>query len=353
MAIQRRRRGKPMQMGRKAPYVMVGHWIAFSPALCPQAKAVYVVMLCYANGEDLAHDGSSEVWPAREAIAEAIGWSRPQSVDPHLDKLAALGAIEVIPPEPGDPDRNNHYIIHATPPEGYRGPKSQAEFSAGRRERRGARKGDAVERTTSPEGKRQVKGGAVERITRSDDTADRIAGDAVQRTKVVRSTAHEEEPLTRTREKEPGEASRVPHPREGARADTGPPPLKADWRNPHSCRCAAHLAEFGTEPGVVPNCPQCAEVRKWGETKRTEADTAAADPDLVARDRADRIAELERERAEHAAAVERGATALSSRGHADVRAILAARRSRSAPPEPEPEDATGRHEDALVGAAST
>lgn len=168
---------------------MVGHWIAFHPRLAPQAKAVYQVMLAYAKGEEVSDGGSSEVWPAREAIAEAMGWSRPQSCDQWIDQLAAEGAIEVLPPEPGDADRNNHYIVHTTPPEHYDGPHSQAEFLAARRARKGGRKGDA---------KPQVKDDAVERTTQMDDAAERTTHSALDRTMYVRSAAHEQEPLTRT-----------------------------------------------------------------------------------------------------------------------------------------------------------
>lgn len=220
-APQKHRRARPLQEGRKAPYIMVGHWVAFHADLAPQAKAVYLVMLAYATGADMSDGGSSEVWPARESIAEALGWNRPQSCDQWIEQLSKAGAIEVLPPEKGDADRNNHYIVHGTPPESFAGCRSQSEFSAARRARRGHRKGE-----TKP----QVSDDADCRITQmGDDAVERTTDDAVDRTYLMRQGAHEQEPPTRTTELE--ENTRAA--REAAAPLCVDPPLEIDFsRNP-------------------------------------------------------------------------------------------------------------------------
>lgn len=118
-------------VGRKAPLTMVPDWITLHEELEPQAKAVYNVLAMHVN----VSRGDSECWPSRKTIAKILGYNREQSVDKYLDQLEAADAIE----RDNEYRRPNGakgvlYIVHQTPPAGYKGPTSVGEYYKRRRE---------------------------------------------------------------------------------------------------------------------------------------------------------------------------------------------------------------------------
>jgi hypothetical protein len=124
--------------GRRAPYTQVGDWVALS-TVSRGAKALYWLLAAHVNPQ--RDDGG--VWPSRRALAEALGYAKVESVDPLVKELTQLGAVEVErrrhangAPAP------NRYVVHETPPAGYTGPTSLADFYD-RRRRKTARPGVA------------------------------------------------------------------------------------------------------------------------------------------------------------------------------------------------------------------
>jgi hypothetical protein len=115
--------------GRRAPYTQVGDWVALSP-VSRAAKALYWLLAAHVNPQ--RDDGG--VWPSRRALAEALDYAKVESVDPLVKELTNLGAVEAErrrhangAPAP------NRYVVHETPPAGYTGPTSLADFYDRRR----------------------------------------------------------------------------------------------------------------------------------------------------------------------------------------------------------------------------
>jgi hypothetical protein len=116
--------------GRRAPYTQVGDWVALAD-VSRAAKALYWLLAAHVNPQ--RDDGG--VWPSRRALAEALGYAKVESVDPLVKELTKLGAVDVErrrhangAPAP------NRYVVHETPPPGYQGPASLAEFYDRRRQ---------------------------------------------------------------------------------------------------------------------------------------------------------------------------------------------------------------------------
>ncbi|WP_440072230.1 helix-turn-helix domain-containing protein [Streptosporangium sp. OZ121] len=122
--------------GRRAPFTQLGDWVVLGDIDC-QAKALYWALAMHVNQQR----GDFTVWPSREALAEILGYSRPQSVDRYIDQLVELGAIDVYEQRVSGGLRGRHvYEIHQTPPPGYAGLISSADFHQARKARLAAEK---------------------------------------------------------------------------------------------------------------------------------------------------------------------------------------------------------------------
>ncbi|WP_433860129.1 hypothetical protein [Streptomyces kronopolitis] len=116
--------------GRKAPFTMVPDWITLHDKLDPQAKALYAVLAMHVNVSK--KDGVA--WPKRLSMAEILGWTREQSPDKYLQQLEAEGAIDTEEFTRPTGARGKRYYVHQTPPSGYTGPTTVAEWYKRRRE---------------------------------------------------------------------------------------------------------------------------------------------------------------------------------------------------------------------------
>lgn len=152
-----------LRAGRTAPFTQVAEWVMVAP-INGQAKALYTVLQGHVN--TARNDGRA--WPGMDNIAELLGYSRRQSVLPYLKELVALGAVEVVV-EKTPKGRRNTYLVHATPPPGYQGLLTYADFYAAKQ------RDGALQRTM---------GSAPERTT----------GGALDRTRTIRTEPDEVEP---------------------------------------------------------------------------------------------------------------------------------------------------------------
>lgn len=116
--------------GRKAPFTMVPDWITLHDELDPQAKALYGVLAMHVNVS--RKDGVA--WPTRLVMAEMLGWSREQSPDKYIQQLEAAGAIDTEEFTRPNGARGKRYYVHQTPPSGYTGATTVAEWYKRRRE---------------------------------------------------------------------------------------------------------------------------------------------------------------------------------------------------------------------------
>ncbi|MFI9052507.1 hypothetical protein [Streptomyces sp. NPDC053427] len=117
-------------MGRKAPFTMVPDWITLHDELHPQAKAVYAVLAMHVN----VSKKDDTAWPTRLTMAEMLGWTREQSPDKYLQQLEAAGAIDTEDWSRPNGARGKLYYVHQTPPAGYTGVTTVAEWYKRRRE---------------------------------------------------------------------------------------------------------------------------------------------------------------------------------------------------------------------------
>lgn len=72
------------------PFVAVPVWVLLHlPDVSPRAKWLYVILLRYASMRDGAR-------PRRRTMADLMGYSRPESVDPLIGELRDAGIVRVI-----------------------------------------------------------------------------------------------------------------------------------------------------------------------------------------------------------------------------------------------------------------
>ncbi|MGC4951020.1 hypothetical protein ACLQ2N_33120 [Streptomyces sp. DT224] len=127
-------------VGRKAPFSMVPDWVSLYPAskshpqyagkiVSATAKFIYNVLAMHVN----VTRGDSACWPSRKTIAQILGFSREQSVDPYLDQLDEADIIDREPITRPNGARGVRYIVHQTPPDGYKGDHSLDEYYRRRR----------------------------------------------------------------------------------------------------------------------------------------------------------------------------------------------------------------------------
>ncbi|MFC3986654.1 hypothetical protein [Streptosporangium jomthongense] len=108
-----------------SPFFQVPTWLLFVGAT-PQARALYDILVAHLN---LNNDGDPTVNPSRETLAELMGMAQARSVDPYINELEKLGAVDVVRHKPvGKLRARNTYIVHHEPPDGYIGPRSMKEF---------------------------------------------------------------------------------------------------------------------------------------------------------------------------------------------------------------------------------
>ncbi|MFF0754426.1 helix-turn-helix domain-containing protein [Streptomyces sp. NPDC004267] len=121
-------------VGRKAPYSMVPDWVTLFPGnkehprydgkiLSPTAKAVYAVLAMHVN---VSRD-NNVCWPSRKSIAQILGFKREQTIDPYLKELDEADAIDRKPMMRQNGAKGYLYVVHQTPPEGYKGEQTISE----------------------------------------------------------------------------------------------------------------------------------------------------------------------------------------------------------------------------------
>lgn len=112
-----------LKAGRRTQrFVITPHWVVFSGASAP-AQALYTALQAHVNGE--REDGLA--WPGMDVLAQILGYRHRQSIAKFVKELVTLGAIDVTV-QKWAKGRRNIYTVHETPPDGYQGPRDQADF---------------------------------------------------------------------------------------------------------------------------------------------------------------------------------------------------------------------------------
>lgn len=133
--------------GRRAPFTMVPEWVTVHRDLQPQAKALYDALAAHVN----IGRNDSKAWPTRLALADMLGWSREQSVDPYIKQLVKAGAITVEEYRRSDGSIGKIYYVHQTEPEWHEGPRTLAEFYVLHREKvKAAKAAKAAKKKAAP-----------------------------------------------------------------------------------------------------------------------------------------------------------------------------------------------------------
>ncbi len=112
-----------VSLGRRAPFTQVGDW-SCSPGQTPTPE-LYWALSAHLN----ASRDDNEVWPGLLTLARILGLKKPENVSKYILQLEVIGAVEVIRSSTGLV-RRNRYIVHQTPPVGYCGPRSMADWYA-------------------------------------------------------------------------------------------------------------------------------------------------------------------------------------------------------------------------------
>jgi len=119
-----------LRSGRRSPkFVQTPEWVLVSGVSAP-AQALYTVLLGHVNHAA----GTGEAWPGMDALADMLGFRHRHSIARYVRELAQLGAIDVER-KANSTDRRNIYTVHETPPEGYEGLRTIADFHTARRVR--------------------------------------------------------------------------------------------------------------------------------------------------------------------------------------------------------------------------
>lgn len=120
-----------LRQGRRAPYTTLAEWMLLAK-VSVGAKAAYWALRAHLHNQD----AGATVYPSQPTLAEILDCSQP-SVNRYVKELSDLGAIDKHPPA----EAGGHctYVLHDTPPDGYQGHASLAEFYAARNADRPAR----------------------------------------------------------------------------------------------------------------------------------------------------------------------------------------------------------------------
>ncbi|MFF9409860.1 hypothetical protein ACF1B0_30700 [Streptomyces anandii] len=113
-----------VSLGRRAPFTQVGDWVLLS-GVDSDARTLYWALSAHLN----ASREDNEVWPGLLTLARILGLKKPENVSKYILQLEVIGAVEVLRSSTGLV-RRNRYIVHQTPPAGYSGPQSMADWYA-------------------------------------------------------------------------------------------------------------------------------------------------------------------------------------------------------------------------------
>lgn len=131
--------GSLLEVGRRAlPFTYVHDWVTLSPA-SPAARCLYNILRMFVYDKS----GTMTCGPRQEELAMMMGLSEASKVGRYLRELEAMEAVNTV--RWGNPARNK-YIVHETPPDGYTGPVSVAQWRAMFAEERARRKAVAKSR---------------------------------------------------------------------------------------------------------------------------------------------------------------------------------------------------------------
>lgn len=232
--------------GRRAPFSQLGDWVALS-GISGHAKALYWHLAMHVN----QLRGDRDVWPSKATLADMMGYKKPSALDRYMDELAAIGAIEVTAQRSGKFRSRNRYTVHQTPPDGWAGVVSLADYYSSRR-------GTQTGTTGRPAETGKTSGGPVvpDREPRSPQTG--MPVDPHRGPEQDEGSQQEEVGGTRGRA------------REDSQPMPDPPAPEFDWDNP---RCKEHRGVPANERG--PNCGMCAKAREWVEDERAKRAAAA------------------------------------------------------------------------------
>lgn len=99
-----------------SPGVIADGYFAIVPEWVLDAKISANACKLYAILRRYADKGTSEAHPSRRTLANRMGFTRPQSVDPIITELATVGALDVFEryTDRGDRDSNG-YRLHMNP----------------------------------------------------------------------------------------------------------------------------------------------------------------------------------------------------------------------------------------------
>lgn len=109
-------------VGRRAPFTQLGDWTLLSGA-SREARELYWALSAHIS---VSRD-DTEVWPSLKTLARIVGVKKPDNLTPYMLELEVLGAVEVIRSGGGIRSRNR-YVVHQTPPPGYRGVYSLGDW---------------------------------------------------------------------------------------------------------------------------------------------------------------------------------------------------------------------------------
>ena len=132
-----------VEIGRRAPFSQLGDWVALSGASA-QAKALYWHLSMHIN----ISSGETKAWPSRRMLANALGLKKTSSVDTYIQELVDLEAIDKKARKSSSGGHDtNLYLIHQTPPPGYKGPADIGQWYKSQRTA-----------TTTPSAKKGTRG---------------------------------------------------------------------------------------------------------------------------------------------------------------------------------------------------
>jgi len=108
------------------PFAVAPHWVTFS--VSGNAARLYNLYAAHGSGDSMS---DRVVWPTLDDLAEMMGLSRGDKVTPYMRELEKAKAIEVEKVRSKDKLRWRYRItVKVTPPEGYDGPLSTADWYA-------------------------------------------------------------------------------------------------------------------------------------------------------------------------------------------------------------------------------
>lgn len=106
------------------PFILARHWLLLYP-IDPRARLLYELLVMHIN----VSRGDNEVRATKAALAEMMGFKKPDSLDPYLKALYDSGLAMVTKNRTADGLRDkNTYTVRLRPPRGYTGPLSLGDW---------------------------------------------------------------------------------------------------------------------------------------------------------------------------------------------------------------------------------